>query len=195
MIGDNMAVVVSGGVALIYPVINGVPSPDSFSLRTQLIMTVERLRDSNFPGNPNRECIYAKKGDPLATTGEGETFGEILGYIDITEFDCYLDNYTVNYGLGRLVDTVRVTFSQNGSSLHHVAYFEISNADFVKKRYNDTTYTHGKVYEVKYTYALVARPVIHFDPDTHVQLTNRRLTHFLSLCDFYLQQKCLEAIV
>jgi hypothetical protein len=149
-----MGIELVGARATIFPIINGVLERSSFSVSADAIMVVERERTGNLSVDPRNDVCWAPKfdADPLADTYDGRTCAPLVGFQDLTQYDCYTERF-LTYppeGNGAQVETVRTNLTKAGSNFVVSIIYELPSASFVKATYNNTEHTAGIPYSTWY---------------------------------------------
>ena len=160
--GANLVVEVVGGSATIYPPLpDGKPDRNSFALKVELTMIVERERfvPPNTPNPSTNDICYTPLASfpadvtmPLGDFYKGKPCGRIVKYANLTDYDCAGEVITSEPAPGVKVHAVKVTMSHPSQPLVFVSLFELPNANLTKQSWSNTTYTNGTLYSTHYRY-------------------------------------------
>lgn len=168
--GSNLVVEIVGPKATIYPPLSsGQPDRNAFSLGLDMTMITERRRGglNGDPNQPTNDICFAPMNSfsdpsvtPLSDHWHGTQCGDLVKYVNLTEFDCSTREFTAYPLPGVQVKSVELTMAHESSPFTFVALFELPNANATKATYSNTTYSNGTVYSTHYRYApSPSRPV------------------------------------
>ena len=161
--GSNLVVEINGPKATIYPPLpSGQPDRKAFSLGLEVTMVTERIRGP-LNGDPNQPTsqicntpLNSFRDSSVTALSDyylGSKCGDLVKYIDLSEFDCSTRSFKTYPSAGVEVETVELSMTQEGSPFTFVALFELPNANATKATYSNTTYTNGTAYSTYYRYA------------------------------------------
>lgn len=160
--GENLVVEIVGPKATIYPPLpGGRPDRGAFSLAIDLTVVVERVRGDTF-GNPdpstNEICWTPLStwrdpdATPLSEYYRNGKCGDVVKYVNLTDYNCDAISYIAKPAPGLEVSTVKLSMTHPGDPFVYLAIFEVPNVNATKATWNDTTHTNGSLYSTFYKY-------------------------------------------